>query len=267
MAANAESSAVLTWPQGNAFLADLLYQPCKKNIRTNNLVTSVSLVNGKVHVISLDTVSNECTEYICGQVVLSCPQYVNDRIMAADLKTNRQSPQLFEYTPWIVANITVTDLPEYSGEPLSWDNVIKNSPSLGYVNACHQHLNVKRNGLVLTYYLPLTGIDTKQARKQLREKTHAQMAQEIIKDLGKAHKDIEKYITNIDIKTWGHGMIKPKPDFIFNAELKKYAAPVHNKIFFAHTDLAGISIFEEAFAQGTEAATQLIQLRHGVSEA
>jgi hypothetical protein len=160
----------------------------------------------------------------------------------------------------MVANITVSDLPEYKGEPLSWDNVIYQSKSLGYVNACHQHLNRERDGLVLTYYLPLVDQSPKEARMHIRERTHEELVQEIIKDLKPAHQDIEKYITNIDIKIWGHGMVKPKVDFIFNPEREKYSAPIGNTVFFAHTDLSGISIFEEAFYQGTNAAKQILKL-------
>ena len=36
---------------------------------------------------------------------------------------NRSGDIQFEYTWMMVANITVSDLPGYKGEPLSWDNV------------------------------------------------------------------------------------------------------------------------------------------------
>jgi hypothetical protein len=53
-------------------------------------------------------------------------------------------------------------------------------------------------------------------------------------------------------------MIAPEPGFI-NGDARKLAAtPINNSLFFAHTDLSGISIFEEAFYQGIGAAKQVI---------
>lgn len=260
-AANAESAAVLTWPEGNAFLVDKLYQACKQNIRTNRLITSVSIVNNKTEVVCYNTQTEQCIKYICEQLILSTPQYINQYLLAEELSANRNKKELFEYSPWMVANITVSELPEYKGEPLSWDNVLLQSKSLGYVNACHQHLNKEHNGYVLTYYLPLTGLPVKEARKMAREKTHADWCKDIIADLRQAHEKIEDYITGIDIKVWGHGMIKPKPGSLFAAEKEHYLKPIQDQVFFAHTDLAGISIFEEGFAQGTNVAKQIIALR------
>jgi hypothetical protein len=45
-------------------------------------------------------------------------------------------------------------------------------------------------------------------------------------------------------------MISPIPDFIFGENRKNAAKNIDNRIFFAHSDLAGISLFEEAFHQG-----------------
>jgi predicted NAD/FAD-binding protein len=259
-AANAESSAVLTWPEGNAFLVNKLHQPCKQRIKTNQLITSLHIVENQVELVVYNTLTEECIKYICKQVILSTPQYINQYILPESLINKRKATPLFEYSPWMVANITLTELPEYKGEPLSWDNVLYHSKSLGYVNACHQHLNKDHNGYVLTYYLPLTDLPAKEARHAAREKTHEDWVKDIVSDLKIAHEKIEIYITNIDVKIWGHGMIKPKPDFIFNSEKEEYTKPIDNKVFFAHTDLSGISIFEEGFSQGMNAAKQIIQL-------
>lgn len=258
-AANAESSAVLTWPEGNSFLVNKLVEPCKNRVKTNHLITSVNVVNDKVEIITYNTITEECIKYISNQAILSTPQYINQYLLHESISQNRQSELSFEYTPWMVANITVSDLPEYKGEPLSWDNVLYQSKSLGYVNACQQHLNKEENSKVLSYYLPLVDLPVKEARRLAREKTHEDWVKEIILDLKMAHHDIEKYITNIDIKIWGHGMIKPKPDFIFNSNKDIFRLPIDNKLFFAHTDLSGVSIFEEGFSQGINAAKQVIE--------
>ncbi len=259
-ASNAESSAVLTWPEGNTFLVNKLFESCKNKTKTNHLITSVNIINDKVEIVTYNTLTEECIKYISKYAILSTPQYINHYLLHESLMQNRKSDLAFEYTPWMVANISVLELPEYKGEPLSWDNVLYQSNSLGYVNACQQHLTKEENNKVLTYYLPLVNLPVKEARKYAREKTYEEWVKEIVTDLKKAHQDIENHITNIDIKIWGHGMIKPKPGFIFNADKDKYSMPIDDKLFFAHTDLSGISIFEEGFSQGINVAKQIIKL-------
>ncbi len=258
-AANAESSAVLTWPEGNAFLVNSLSKELKSKIRTNQLITSVNLVNDKVEIVAYHALTQECIAYRCEQVILATPQYINRYLLPPELHDS-SALQAFEYSPWMVANITVTGLTQYKGEPLSWDNVLYHSKSLGYVNACHQHLNRYEDSYVLTYYLPLTDLPSKQARHAIMEKPYESWVQEILADLRPAHPNIERMVTNIDVRLWGHGMIKPKPGFIFGKEKEQAAEPLAGKIYKAHTDLAGISIFEEAFAQGIGAANAILKL-------
>jgi hypothetical protein len=53
-------------------------------------------------------------------------------------------------------------------------------------------------------------------------------------------------------------MISPVPGFIFGTAKKEASQNIDNKIFFAHSDLSGISIFEEAFHQGINIVNQII---------
>jgi hypothetical protein len=53
-------------------------------------------------------------------------------------------------------------------------------------------------------------------------------------------------------------MIRPSVNFIHNPNLLKAQADLENMIFFAHSDLSGISIFEEAFFHGTQAAKKVL---------
>ena len=80
----------------------------------------------------------------------------------------------------------------------------------------------------------------------------------VLNDLKIAHPEIEDFIIDIAFHKLGHGMISPVPDFIFGEEKQLAKQNIDNKIFFAHTDLSGISIFEEAFHQGIRAAKEMI---------
>jgi len=59
-------------------------------------------------------------------------------------------------------------------------------------------------------------------------------------------------------------MISPAVNYIWGQTRRNAQAPVDDKIFFAHTDLSGISIFEEAFHHGINAAKQVMDSKHAV---
>ena len=56
----------------------------------------------------------------------------------------------------------------------------------------------------------------------------------------------------IDLWRWGHAMVRPTPGFIWSAA--PAAAETRPPLFLAHSDLSGLSLFEEAHYQGTRAA-------------
>jgi hypothetical protein len=189
-------------------------------------------------------------------VICCVPQFVAQRF----LPENFQRPVMAAtYSPWIVANLSVENWDPGPGRPLSWDNVIYGSDSLGYVNAGHQLLRIDDHKTVLTFYMPLTDREPAEARKFLRGLSHEELAEIVLAELRKAHPDAEAYITRIDIRTWGHAMIRPVRNYIWGNERAQLSASVGDKIFFAHSDLSGISIFEEAFYQGIRAATKILQ--------
>jgi hypothetical protein len=111
---------------------------------------------------------------------------------------------------------------------------------------------------VLTYYLPLTKSDPVTERKKALGLQHAEWTQLIMGDLQKVHSNLNEAVQQIDVMLWGHAMIRPAVNFIHNAVRHEVAQPINDRIFFAHTDLAGISIFEEGFYQGIQAASAVI---------
>lgn len=257
-AANASDDTVLTWPEGNHFLIKKLQAYCIAETETNALVYKVSIQPDGVEVLYFDAKANQSVRYLARQVILATPQYINNRIShKSDLITRH-----FHYAPWMVANITISaPLNERKGEQLAWDNVLFGSRSLGYVNANHQHIGIASNEKVITYYYPLTGSDTIAERRAAYEKEYDAWKEIIIKDLSPAHPNISKQITNIDIWVWGHGMIRPEPGFIWGNSVREVSQNIDEKIFKAHSDLSGISIFEEAFYQGHQAARSCLKHR------
>ena len=52
-------------------------------------------------------------------------------------------------------------------------------------------------------------------------------------------------------------MISPRPNFIWSGVREK-AAEAYRNIHFAHTDLGGVALFEEAFYHGQRAANEIM---------
>jgi hypothetical protein len=257
IAANAESDAVLTWPEGNGWLVKQFQQYINDRVITNSLVYTIDLEDGKPIVKLIDGDTGVCTKIIAKRIIVCTPQFINQRILSPSLQ-RQINYGAFSYAPWMTANLTLSsDLENKRGEALCWDNVIYGSSSLGYVHANHQTVSIGSNNKVITYYAPLVGNDLPAERQAAISRTYEQWYQLIIEDLKKPHPNIETGMKNLDVWIWGHGMIRPAPDFIFGTA-QQAKASIENKIFFAHSDCSGISIFEEAFYSGTQAAKQVL---------
>jgi hypothetical protein len=111
---------------------------------------------------------------------------------------------------------------------------------------------------VLTYYWPLSHLPPAEARKEALARSYADWQQSFITELLALHPELEGHIANVDIKLWGHAMIRPHPGFIWG-ESRRRARQQHPPLFFAHSDMSGISIFEEACTRGFNAAEGVLQ--------
>jgi hypothetical protein len=79
----------------------------------------------------------------------------------------------------------------------------------------------------------------------------------VLDDLGRVHPELRSALRQLDVMVWGHGMVTPVPDYVWGPARAAMARPVE-RVHFAHTDVGGISIFEEACAQGSRAAAAVL---------
>ncbi len=254
--ANADSQSVLTWPEGNGFLVSKFKNLIGDHVQSNSLVFSIESMDGKNKVDVLNTQDNSCTRYLAKNVI-----YCGPRFAASKVIKNYKSEIALEYAPWAIANISLKQKPESNGAPLSWDNVSFYGKSLGYIVATHQDLKFNRNETVITYYLPLDEKSPKEERMAAYQKNYHDWLDIIIPDLEKMHPGISHTISNVDVWIWGHGMVSPGIDYLWNKKRKDFVKPFHS-IEFAHSDMSGISIFEEAQYRGVEAAKRILQKAH-----
>jgi hypothetical protein len=159
----------------------------------------------------------------------------------------------------MVANLFLRERPKDRGFPLAWDNVLYESPSLGYVVATHQR-GLDRGPTVFTYYYPLCDASPREARSRLLAADRAAWADVCLTDLQLAHPEIRALVERLDVCRWGHAMIRPTPGFIWSESRRKAAEPFRG-IHFAHSDLSGIALFEEAFYHGVRAAEEVLAAR------
>jgi hypothetical protein len=255
VAANADPSTVVTWPEGNGHLAWELLRSCGAEQVTNALVTHVGLSGEGVAVRCFDARLQRTVQIDAPAAVVCLPRFVACRVVeglglgdAAD----------FSYAPWMVANLTLSRMPEGRGQQLAWDNVIYDSPLLGYVVATHQSLAQNRRNTVITYYWPLSGSDPAQERRRALSRSLSEWQASVVGDLLRVHPELEGHIENVDVRVWGHGMIRPTPGFIWG-ESRRSAAVHQPPVYFAHSDLSGVSIFEEAYCRGYEAGCRAAQ--------
>ena len=116
----------------------------------------------------------------------------------------------FEYSPWLTANLTLERLPENYGADVTWDNVVMDSPTLGYVDAMHQTLRSHVERTVWTFYWALAEGTPSENRRLLLEKDWGYWKEAILHDLERVHPDIRQCVSRIDIMRFGHAMARPK---------------------------------------------------------
>lgn len=240
---------VITWPEGNGRL--VAHLAWSVDVRKGWLAARVAESREGVEVIAVNG-DGEVVGLRARAAVIAAPQYVARRIVPA----LSARPDVFTYGSWMVANLTLNERPSSAGAPLSWDNVLYESPSLGYVVSTHQR-GIDYGPTVLTYYLPFCDSDPTIARRALLSAGRDEWAEVALTDLERAHPEIRTITDRVDIMRWGHAMVRPTPGFIWS-EARIHAADPIGAIHFANTDLSGVPLFEEALYHGVRAAEEIL---------
>ncbi|MDJ0364813.1 FAD-dependent oxidoreductase [Hymenobacter sp. H14-R3] len=258
---NAPPDAVLTWPQGNHYLAEALRRQGDGRVQANTLVFSIKEINnGQVEVLAFDNATQQTTRLLARQVVLATPWHVTKHLLAAPVTLPPLAPL---HAPWLVANLTVAGYPGGPGQPLSWDNVRYGSPALGYIDAEHQALRGfegdEPRSLTFYWALPTNPLDAVAARRHALASNYADWRTLVLTELDLMHPGLAAQVQAAELWVWGHGMVAPTPGYVWGAARQQAQQPLlGGRVHLAHTDLSGISVFEEAFHQGLRAARAVL---------
>ncbi len=245
-----EAPPPFTWPEGNAWLTRHLATPLGPRVLTGHVALQVREARDHMDVLAVKATSGEPVGFSADVVVLAVPLFVALRLLPAPLGALRSAVSALSYAPWLVANIQLSaPLTERAGPHMCWDNIIHGSQSLGYVLANQQSLNPATTPTVVTAYHALPASE----RMHLLGPDWQPWASRVLNDLATAHPDIHHKVARIELMRYGHAMAIPTPNLQRHPALTALRAQ-RGRLRFAHSDLAGYSVFEEAFAAGHDVA-------------
>ncbi|MFZ1642458.1 MAG: NAD(P)-binding protein [Candidatus Contendobacter sp.] len=259
LARDAESDDVLTWPEGNGWLVQRLRERLEPHLVTDAIAWRLSELDRAVLLDAYHARENRSVRRLAKAVIWAAPVFQAPRVFRELSPERAAAIGAFQYAPWLVANLNLRGFPEERrGAPLAWDNVLYDSDALGYVVATHQHLVAHQEQTVFTWYHALSDRPPDRERQRLLDTPWATWAEKILRDLSRPHPDIRQLVTRLDLVRWGHAMVRPRPGFVWG-EARQRLLNVQDRVLFAHSDLSGYSIFEEANYYGVLAAERVLE--------
>jgi predicted NAD/FAD-dependent oxidoreductase len=264
-----DAEPLLTWPQGNAWLIEHLARGLGARWQPAHVALRVEPGRHEVTVDAWSVKAGRGRRWVARQVILAVPLFIARRLLSlAPAPLQAVAPNM-AYAPWLVCNLLVNPLPhDRPGAPLAWDNVPYTTqgpgdialPSLGYVDARHQSLAPVTGPMLLTHYWALGGRNAAEesaCRRALMQEGWRSWADRVAADLARVHPELPGRVMRIDLMRYGHAMCMPLPGVRGHAGLAALRVP-QGRLHFAHADLSGYSVFEEAFTHGVRAAHQVL---------
>jgi monoamine oxidase len=250
-----ERDAVLTWPEGNGWLATRLAAPLGDRLKTGHAVLRIAETRSGVEVETFDVAARARVRWQAERCIVALPAFIAARVVENPPAPLREAADRLRYAPWLVANVHMrAPLGDRPGAAPSWDNVVYGTRGLGYVDARHQALDPTPGATVLSWYRPLgpSAYDGPEGRRLLLERPWSGWRDELLAELSVPHPDLAGLATRIEITRYGHPMAIPRPGQL--ARNGAHERIVAGRLAFAHSDWSGYSIFEEAFVRGHLAA-------------
>ncbi|MEK7854579.1 MAG: FAD-dependent oxidoreductase, partial [Acidobacteriota bacterium] len=229
-----ESQPFITFPEGNGRFVNHFFDKVNDRVRKDHAVVSIIPNDKGVDVVCLS--GSQLRGFHCEKVIFASPMFTAPYAIRGFAENAGFAASEFQHNAWFVANLFLKDRPKprfTKDFPLAWDNVLYESPSLGYVNATHQK-GIDYGPAVWTYYYPMC--HEENGRTKLFNYDWRDLADVCLTDMSRAHPEIYDLTERIDIMRWGHAMVSPRPRFIWGSERRKALEPYRN-IHFAHTDL------------------------------
>ena len=274
-AQNAADGAVLTWPEGLHGLAARL------TARIDTLLGRADWHRPGM-ALKLDE-TRQGVDVLCAhwpksdgmprtlrlrarRVICAMPLHVAAHLTPLERFGFDPQRHLPPHAAWLVSNFHLHGFPaEAPGVPLAWDNIVHGSRALGYVVATHQLIRqAPPPRTVFTAYCALDAaslgrpLDASAIRRWLAEATAAELMGYATADLREVYgRKFWRHVRQVEITARAHAMASPLPGFLSNAGTAALRE-ADGRIQFAHADLSGLSVFEEAAWWGVRAALRIV---------
>ena len=237
---------VFTWPEGNAWLVQRLAAPLGERLHSARTVLRVEEAKDHVALAVHDEATGRVERWRAPLVVLAVPLFVAARLLRTAPPALSEAAAALVHAPWLVANVLLDRplLPRPGAAP-AWDNVAYGGGWLGYVDANHQSLAATPGPTVLSFYRALPPTQ----RSKLLQAGADTVAAEAIDSARDMHPELRLRVKRIDIARWGHAMAIPAPGVRGHPAIAALRN-ARGRVRFAHSDLCGSSVFEEAFTLG-----------------
>ena len=280
-AKHAESGAVLTWLDGLASLSRMMREriglrrvsalrsedhgEAKGDPRVmSGVVLRMTEQRQGVDVLLgiLDGETWRTVRVRAAHAVCAMPLYIASRVVQGLAERGFDAAKhLPVYAPWLVSNFVFDRFPkEMDGAQLAWDNVVQSGKGLGYVASSHQLIRVARPPrTAFTAYHALDHDDPAVVRAQLLTADSETLLKLAAGDLELAYgRELWPHLSHVAVTVRGHAMAVPRPGYLDNAGLLALREG-GSRLLFAHSDLSGYSVFEEAAWWGYKAALRLLR--------
>lgn len=262
-AENAIAESVLTAPEGNGWLvrglAARVTRGGPERLRTGCLVWALRETKHGVEADVFLPQTQRCERIVADRLLWASPAFILPRVAAALPDAVTRACSSYQYAPWLVANLSLRGMPEdATGVSTAWDNVLHSASGLGYVVATHQQLRVTDGPTVWTYYRPLSDAPPSHWRTALEKIPREAWAAAILDELSRPHGNLAELVTQLDVHVFGHAMVRPVPGLIWGTA-RQVLEQGFGRVHFAHADVSGMSLFEEANDRGLAAAESALQ--------
>lgn len=247
---------ILTWPQGNSRLVELMAQASELGDRVHRDTVAHAIDPDTGTVRAYDFGAQRQRVFEAQRILWAAPRFVLPRVLPPG--RDPLAPEALHYVPWLVANVELSARPGGIGAPLSWDNVPVGADNLGYVVATHLEPLGQRaaEGTVVTYYQPMPADDLaglRERRAELLAGSLDHWCDHVAEQLEAMHPGVGPTIRRLHVTRWGHAMVQPRPGHLFGPGLASARLPV-GRVLPCAADTGGLPLFEEAFAGGVRGA-------------
>ena len=276
-----EHAPVLTWADGLNHLSEALRRHAQIQSRAQlpdtreltfkqpesypYIATQIAEQNDHVRVTLRHVHTGDTRSIRAQNVICAMPLNIAQRIIAHPQRYGFAADfRLPPSAPWLISNFVLHSFPaEPKRSELAWDNIVYGSRGLGYVVASHQHIHVAKPGHTLfTAYTALNHDSPANVRHQLLAAEPRDLLDIAAQDLLAAYggKRFWQHVAHIGITIRAHAMSVPSAGYLTQPTLlalRRHQSRLH----FAHSDLSGYSVFEEAAWWGVEAAKRILAQR------